>query len=174
MYSLDKIIPWAMMNFGLAMAIIALPLLIINLIVSVFTKKKTGYEIIYSWMSLAMGATAIYAFVMHVFWPNETAATIGWQPSPFQFEVGMANLGFGVIAIFAFWASCGFRLANAVGNLFWLWGDAVGHIIQMYTNNNFNVGNAGSWFWMDILYPVVLIICVSRMKSKQVKTTVAK
>lgn len=166
MYDLNQIIPWALTNFGLVMAMIAVPLIIIGMIVNAFTKKSTGYELIYCWMSLALGATSLYAFAMHVFWPETAAATIGWQTSPFQFEVGIADLAFGILAIFAFAASYGFRLANAIGNLFWLWGDAAGHVIQMYTNNNFAVGNAGSWFWMDILFPAVLIICISRMGCK--------
>src|SRR3990167_7609111 len=92
-------------------------------------------------------------------------ALIGWQNSPFQFEVAVANLGFGMIGILSFRASYGFRVATVMGNTFWLWGDATGHLYQMMVNNNLTVGNAGSWFWMDIIIPLVLLVCILRLNS---------
>ncbi len=121
-------------------------------------------EQFFRWIALAMGATGIYAFITHAFFPEQAAAAIGWQNSPFQFEVAVANLGFGVIAILAFSASFGFRLAAVIGNLCWLWGDAAGHIYQMVASHNFTIGNAGSWFWLDIIYPGAALILLLVMK----------
>ena len=159
-----SIIQWVFANFGLALFIAAL---VISMIQWSTHHRISSYEIFFRWIVLMpLGCTAIYAFIMHAFYPDFTAQTIGWANSPFQFEVAMANLGFGVIAILSFWASYGFRLATVIGNACWLWGDAVGHIYQMYSQHNFTTGNAGSWFWMDLIVPLVLIICLSKLKTR--------
>ena len=146
-------------NFGLFMLILSVIIILVN---SSMRKKISFAEITFRWLTLLpLGVTAIYAFLMHILFPNFTAATIGWQSSPFQFEVGMANLGFGVIALLSFKASYGFRLANVIGNTCWLWGDSIGHIIQMIRHHHYTIGNAGSWFWLDILVPFLLIVTIT-------------
>ena len=52
---------------------------------------------------LPIGVTGLWAGTSHVFFAATAAAHIGWQTSPFQFEVGVANLGIGVSAIAATW-----------------------------------------------------------------------
>ena len=46
----------------------------------------------------AIGLSYLYNFVMHVFFQSTAAAYIGWQPSPFETEVGFASLGFAAVA----------------------------------------------------------------------------
>jgi hypothetical protein len=46
-----------------------------------------------SWiLLLPIGVTGPWAGAFHVFFPATAAALIGWEVSPFQFEVGMADL----------------------------------------------------------------------------------
>jgi hypothetical protein len=80
--------------------------------------------------------------------------------SPFQYEVGIADLTVGVLGILAFWGNFSFRLAAAIAGIVWYWGDAVGHVRQMIVADNFAPGNAGSWFWTDVLVPLLLVICL--------------
>src|SRR5690242_11642089 len=47
-----------------------------------------------------MGLLTAYA---HVFRPVQTSATIGWQPSPYEYEVGMADLTVGVLGVLCLW-----------------------------------------------------------------------
>ncbi|WP_147470750.1 DUF6790 family protein [Legionella jordanis] len=145
-------------NFGLMMLILAILLIMINLLLA---KHPSFAEICFRWLSLlALGFTSIYAFGMHAFFPAMTAHQIGWKTSPFQFEVAMANLAFGITAILAFKASFGFRLAMVIGSSCWLWGNALGHVAQMLIHDNYSIGNTGSWFWMDIIVPLLLIFCL--------------
>ena len=65
---------------------------------------RRGYESIaerfLSWiLLLPIGVTGLWAAITHIFFPTTAAAHIGWQVSPFQFEVGMANLAIGVTAL---------------------------------------------------------------------------
>ena len=43
-----------------------------------------------------LGVQGLWAFVGHVFFAEQSAASIGWATSPFQYEVGVANLGLGL------------------------------------------------------------------------------
>jgi hypothetical protein len=109
---------------------------------------------------LSLGLQGVYTFIVHVFFPKWSAEHIGWAVSPFQYEVGIADLTVGVLGILAFWGNFSFRLAAAIAGIVWYWGDAVGHVRQMIVADNFAPGNAGSWFWTDVLVPLLLVICL--------------
>jgi len=109
---------------------------------------------------LSLGLQGVYTFIMHVFFPDASAAEIGWADSPFQYEVGIADLTVGVLGIIAFWGNFSFRAAAAIAGIVWYGGDAIGHVRQMIVAGNFAPGNAGPWFWTDVLVPVVLLVCM--------------
>lgn len=103
----------------------------------------------------ALGFSYLLNFVMHVFFQETAAAFIGWQPSPFETEVGFASLGFAAVALLAFKGSYGLRVGAVVGPAFFLWGAAGGHVYQMIVAHNFAPGNAGIIFYMDIIVPLI-------------------
>jgi hypothetical protein len=107
---------------------------------------------------LPIGGTCLWAGVSHVFFPATAAAYIGWQVSPFQLEVGMADLAIGVTACLAFWRSLAFKAAAVCVASVFLLGDAVGHVQQMMAAGNFAPGNAGVPFYMDVICPVLAVI----------------
>jgi len=74
-----------------------------------------------------MGLLTAYA---HVFRPIQTSASIGWSTSPYEYEVGMADLTIGILGILCLWFRGNFWLATAIANAVWLLGDAIGHIQQ--------------------------------------------
>lgn len=156
---------WGLQNFSLVMFILAAIFMLIHRIA---IGRISEAEIIYRWVALfALGFTCIYAFIMHAFFGEMAASIVGWQPSPFQFEVAMADLAIGVLGVLSFNASFSFRLATVIAATICLWGDAAGHVYQMIQAQNFTIGNAGSWFWMDIIIPLVLIISLIKMKKSR-------
>jgi hypothetical protein len=113
-----------------------------------------------SWiLLLPIGFTGIWAAIYHLFFPDIAAADIGWQTSPFQFEVGMADLAIGVTACLAFRRTHAFKAAAVIAASISLLGDAVGHIHQMLAAGNFAPGNAGVPFFTDVVCPV-LALCL--------------
>jgi hypothetical protein len=104
-----------------------------------------------SWiLLLPMGLGSLYAGAMHIGFPEIAARFIGWEPSPFQFEVGVANVAVGATSLLAFRASRSFRRPAVVTGAVWLFGDAVGHVEQILNAANFAPGNAGpysGWMW---------------------------
>ena len=119
---------------------------------------------------LPIGVTGLWAAVFHLFFPEIAAADIGWEPSPFQFEVGMADLAMGATACVSFWRSLDFKAAAVMVNAIFLLGDAIGHVEQMVATGNFAPGNAGVPFIGDLIFPVlalILLIVVQRSEAAE-------
>lgn len=57
----------------------------------------------------------------HIAYPELAAHFIDWEDSPFQFEVGMADLAFGVAGCAAFRASHGFKAPLFWSTRFFCW-----------------------------------------------------
>jgi len=149
-------------HFSLAMLSLAILLSIFHKIIH---KKTSFYEILYCWIAfLALGITGIYTFIMHGFFPTFTAEIIGWPNSPFQLQVAIADLGFAFIALLSLRKNHGVRITAMVGNTVWLWGNAFLQARRMTLAQNFDLTNAGSWFYTDMIIPIVIIICLAKIK----------
>jgi hypothetical protein len=101
-----------------------------------------------------MGVLTAYA---HVFRPVETSASIGWSTSPYEYEVGMADLTVGVLGVLCLKFRGDFWLATAIANAVWLLGDAVGHIRQMTMYNNHAANNSGIFLATELAVPIVIL-----------------
>ncbi len=166
MLALD--LEWMLNNFGLAMFCVAIGFILLHKVL--VRNKVASDEIVYRWMALfPLGVTGIYAFVMHAFYPQIADAAIGWSASPFEYEVAVADLALGVVAVLSFNASFGFRLAAVLANVIFLLGAAFNHIYLMLVQGNYDVGNAGSWLWLDdLVLPLIMLLCIISL-SKQKK-----
>ena len=91
---------------------------------------------------------------------------IGWEVSPFQLEVGMANFAIGATAAIAFWRDLNFKAAAVSAASIFLLGDAIGHVKQVLIAGNFAPGNAGVPFFMDIICPVLAITLLAIAKRQ--------
>ncbi len=129
-----------------------------------FTKQwhdaKSVLDIVMAYgFAFNIGISGLYAFMGHAFFPNKVAAYIGWPPgSPFQFEVAVTNLSFGVLGILCFWFREGFWLATIVAFSVFDLGAAYGHIRDIIMNQNHAPGNAGAPLYADIIKPLVFIV----------------
>ena len=106
---------------------------------------------------LPVGGSGLWAALFHLGFPDTAARMIGWEPSPFQFEVGMADLAIGVAAVASFWRDLSFKAAVVLVNAIFLLGDAYGHVKQMIVAENLAPGNAGTPFFSDIILPLLTV-----------------
>src|SRR5271168_3270964 len=90
-----------------------------------------------------VGLVGLLTAYAHVFRPLQTSASIGWSTSPYEYEVGMADLTVGVLGVLCLWIRGNFWLATVIANGVWFLGDAIGHIHQMRLNNNHAPNNSG-------------------------------
>src|ERR1700691_2626454 len=107
-----------------------------------------------------VGLMGLFTAYYHVFRPVETSASIGWSTSPYEYEVGMADLTVGVLGVLCLVFRDGFWLATAIAEAVWLLGDAVGHIREMMLRNNHAENNAGIFLIFELAMPVLILILV--------------
>jgi hypothetical protein len=102
-----------------------------------------------------MGILTAYA---HVFRPIQTSASIGWATSPYEYEVGMADLAIGVLGILCISIRGNFWLATAIANAVWLLGDAAGHLREIILHNNHAKNNSGIFLLAEVITPCVILL----------------
>ena len=109
------------------------------------------------WMLLlSVGVETLWAGLFHVFVPHVAAASIGWQVSPFQFEIGVADIAIGLVAIASFWRSLPFKSAVVAYIAIFYFGVAIGHVRDAAEAGNFAANNFGLLLLMTIAKIVML------------------
>lgn len=108
-----------------------------------------------------VGVMGLWAASGHIFAPEMAAAAIGWQTSPFQFEVGVANLGLGVAGLFAAYRGFDARLGVNLVLACFLMGAGVGHLREIMQAGNFAPGNAGPILFTDFLTPLAIFVLLA-------------
>ncbi len=107
-----------------------------------------GYLLLFN-----VGLFGLLSAYGHVFMGPEIAAQIGWAAhSPFQFEIGMANLAFGVLGVLAFWIRGRFWDATLIGWAILLLGCFVGHLMNYYSTGDSAPYNVGVFLWFNDLF----------------------
>lgn len=116
-----------------------------------------------------MGLFGLLAAYAHVFMGPEIAREIGWQPgSPFQYEIGMANLSYGVLGILAYWNREYFWDAASIGWSVLLLGCFVGHLMDYYKHGNNAPYNIGPFIWFtDLFLPLLLLGLLIYIRKSQ-------
>lgn len=110
------------------------------------------------WLFVMVGLISMYAFIGHAFFSNRVAEFIGWPTgNPFQLEIAVANLAFGILGFLCIWFRGNFWTATIFGYSIFLLGAAVVHIRDIFINHNLAPGNAGIVLYLDILVPIVLL-----------------
>jgi hypothetical protein len=105
-----------------------------------------------------LGVNGIVAGSGHLLFPDPVADSIGWpKGTPWQWEVGLAGLGFGVLGVMSPAYDRDFWLATIMVASIFLIGAAIGHVRQLVTAHNFSPGNAGPILFTDVLLPVLVI-----------------
>lgn len=110
----------------------------------------------------AIGAGQAINFVMHSFFGDFAASTIGWAQSPFQLELAFASLGVAVIAFMLHGPKVQLRAkaAQVVALAIFGYGAAAGHVYQTMVNHDHAVNNGGLLLTMDVVIATVGIALV--------------
>ena len=87
----------------------------------------------------------------------DSAASIGYAPSMFQWEVGFADLALGVLGVASFWFRDRWLTAGVVALAISYGGDAIGHIMQYVAHDNTAPNNVWA-IPSDIAQPLLGII----------------
>lgn len=122
--------------------------------------KNRVFEVCLLWFLFIMvGIGSIWAFIGHVFMADTIAAMIGWPAgNPFQTEVGIANLSFGILGLLSLKLRDSFWIASVTAVSVFYLGAAYVHITDIAQTGNLSPGNAGYALYIDILIPIILIV----------------
>ena len=138
------------------------------------TQRRVA-ECLLSWsLPVNTGVGGIMGFVGHTLRAKETAEEIGWPSgNPFQSEVALSDLAFGVLGFLSIWFRGSFWLATITGKSIFELGASYVHIREMVKNKNFHPGNAGPVLFVDALIPLAHIFLLRRYGplSPQEKST---
>ena len=110
------------------------------------------------YLLLFMGIQGLWGFLFHVFFPAFTSQQIGWARSPFEYEIGIANLSYGVLGLMSFFKKDrGMWLASTVAISIFLFGAGLGHVYQLVALGNKAPSNAGIILYMDLIVPIIMM-----------------
>ena len=115
-----------------------------------------------------VGLMMLWAATFHAFFQTLVAPSIGWVPSPFEWELAWAEYGIATIAILALRAGYEMRLATTLVYAIFSFGAAAQHIHQILCCANDNLNNAGPILWInDIIVPLVALYLAYETRPKR-------
>ncbi|WP_113704462.1 DUF6790 family protein [Nonomuraea lactucae] len=124
-------------------------------------------EIWLLWFVAGGGVLSILGGLGHIGpYAPQIADSIGFAHSPFQWEVGWADIAVGVIGLLSIWNRGSFMTAAVIAMAILYWGDAIGHVMQWAAHGNTAPNN----IWTiptDILQPLIAIVLLIAYRRSQ-------
>ena len=118
---------------------VLLPLLHLGLSKQPRTRSRVIHLLLLYALVLDVGVMGLFlGFIPHVFFADQAARLIGWPAgSPFQFEVGFHDGGWGLLGFLCLRIGGPFRLATGLGWLFFMSGATYIHIYHTVREGNY-------------------------------------
>lgn len=124
---------------------------------STSTKERKIEVFLIFLFALGVAGSGISGFFGHLFLSDQVAEGIGWPVgSPFQLEMGFANLILGVLGIIAVGRRDGFREATVIAVAILGFGATIVHVIDIFETGNLAPGNTIQNF-ANLVRPTLLI-----------------
>jgi hypothetical protein len=142
--------------FWLIGIIVGIVTIIIN--PTIRTIQAISTNLLFYQLVITLTLTGVQGFLGHVFKSDMVATYIGWEKgSPFQKELGYAELGYGIAGVMCIWMGKDFWLATIITFNVLLIGATIVHIKEMIKRKNFKPGN----FFIilpDLIIPLSLTV----------------
>lgn len=100
-----------------------------------------GPQLVANAVTYMIGWAGVGAGISHLFFGNKISKTIGFEKSPYELEVGFADLSMGIVALMAANYSIELTLAVILVSSIFRVGCGIGHIRSMIKDRNFAVNN---------------------------------
>ena len=131
------------------------------------TKQRIADVLLLYLFAFPIGLGGLVGFVGHTLRAGPVAASIGWAAgNPFQYEVAVANLAFGILGILCLRFRHDFWAATAIGWSIFVLGAAGVHLHQIRIGQPFAPENAGAVLYFDILMPVLALVLLEVRKAR--------
>lgn len=151
-----------MIAVAIAVLMVVLPILHLAFSKVPRTPLRTVHILLLYALVIGVGVIGLpLGFVPHIFFPEQTAATIGWATSPFQLEVGFHDGAWGILGFLSIWFQGLFWLATGIGWSFFMLGATYGHIKETLLHGDYAPYNFFTIFsdgFIGIWIPVLLYL----------------
>lgn len=145
-------------NFGLVLVAVALVVAVLKHRRATNTQPLAAHLWTQA-LFYGVGFGFLWAGIFHAFFQPTAAASIGWSPSPFEWELAWAEFGIAAMALWSPWRSNDFRLPVTIVFAVFSFGAAFQHIHQIACCGNLAPGNAGPILWIgDMALPAFLLV----------------
>lgn len=154
--------------FGILLFLLAIVCAVLHIANSEQKAPFSRMEVVLSYVLLInVGVMSLLAAYMHIYEGPTTAKMIGWLPdSPFQFEMGVTNLSFGVLGVISYWIRGHFWDAVVLGFSILMLGCFVGHLHEYFENDNISPYNMGPIIWFnDLFLPIFLLVSLIYLRA---------
>ncbi|KUL94828.1 hypothetical protein DK26_18405 [Bosea sp. WAO] len=115
---------------------------------------------------LPIGFGSLWSGAFHVFFPEIASRSIGWQPSPFEYEVGVADMAMGITAMVSFWRPLAFKAAVILCLVLFYFGVAVNHVHDAFAGGNLAPNNFGALLAVTIAEIILLPLLYLQAKRE--------
>ena len=143
-----------------AFAYLILPLLLAGVVIAIdksVNTRERRLEVFLIYVFAFSAAGGIAGALGHLFASDVVAEAIGWETgSPFQLEMGFANLALGVLAAVAVSRRDGFREATVIAGTILGVGAFIVHMVDLAQTGNLAPGNTVQNF-ANLIRPALLI-----------------
>lgn len=153
------IISYILKNFPLVM-------LFLSILISCFKKDRFFNRLSNTILFFCVGVSGIWEFIFHIFYLKLAPGDISLQPSLFEYEVAITNLGIGFLGLSAGFLSTGYKKATATFYTVFSLGNAISHFQQtilLYSSHEIHPRSA---LWMNIIIPIILWIAILASTEK--------
>jgi len=131
------------------------------------TKQRTADVLLLYLLAFPIGLGGLVGFIGHTMRAGPVAASIGWTAgNPFQYEVAVANLAFGILGILCLWFRDGFWTATVIGWSVFMLGAAGVHLHQIHIGQPYAPENAGAILYFNILAPMLVLALLGVRKAR--------
>lgn len=117
---------------------------------------QVGQQLLANAVTYMIGWAGVGAGIAHLFFGRRISKTIGFEKSPYELEVGFADLAFGIVGLMAASYSMEFALAVILASSIFRVGCGIGHIRSIVKERNFAINNT-LILVSDFLVPAFLI-----------------
>ena len=126
------------------------------------TRQRIADTLLLYLFAFPIGLGGLMGFVGHTLRAGPVAVSIGWPAgNPFQFEVAVANLAFGVLGLLCLRFRDGFWAATAIGWSVFMLGAAAIHLHQIHIGQPYAPDNAGAILYFDIVAPACVVVLLA-------------
>jgi Family of unknown function (DUF6790) len=131
------------------------------------TRQRIADLLLLYAFAFPIGLGGLVGFVGHTIRAAPVAASIGWPAgNPFQYEVAVANLAFGILGLLCLRFRDGFWSATAIGWSVFMLGAAAVHLHQIHIGQPFAPDNAGAILYFNIIAPACVLALLAMRNGK--------